>query len=100
MPSFAFFGYDEEILCREREQQRQAKHASAEQDRTKKESAADSATAQPAQTAVAVLASSDVEDSQLPGAHRQPPLADPVGRGLLTPHQLSGTKLNILHHCM
>ncbi|KAL0021618.1 hypothetical protein WJX79_009112 [Trebouxia sp. C0005] len=74
---------------REREEQRQAKHASADHNKPKKESAAEAAAQQPAQAAVAVLAT-DVEDSQLPGAAMQPPAADPVGKGLLTPQQISG----------
>jgi len=63
------------LFCREREEQ---------------ESAAEAAAQQPAQAAVAVLAT-DVEDSQLPGAAMQPPAADPVGKGLLTPQQISGS---------
>ncbi|KAL0039732.1 hypothetical protein WJX77_006357 [Trebouxia sp. C0004] len=71
---------------REREEQRQAKHASADHSKPKKESAFEAAAQQ---AAVAVLAT-DVEDSQLPGAAMQPPAADPVGKGLLTPQQISG----------
>lgn len=77
-------------FCREREEQRQAKHASADHSKPKKESASEAAAQQPAQAAVAVLAT-DVEDSQLPGAAMQPPAADPVGKGLLTPQQISGS---------
>ena len=80
---------------REREQQRQSKHASAEQGKPKKEPAADSAAAQPAQAAV-LATSTDVEDSWLPGAHLQPPSADPVGSGLLTSQQISGTCLQLM----
>jgi hypothetical protein len=75
-------------FCREREEQRQAKHASADHSKPKKESASEAAAQQPAQAAVAVLG---VEDSQLPGAAMQPPAADPVGKGLLTPQQISGS---------
>ncbi len=78
------------LFCREREEQRQTKHASADHNKPKKESAAEAAAQQPAQAAVAVLAT-DVEDSQLPGAAMQPPAADPVGKGLLTPQQISGS---------
>ena len=78
------------LLCREREEQRQAKHASADHSKPKKESASEASAQQPAQAAVAVLAT-DVEDSQLPGAAMQPPAADPVGKGLLTPRQISGS---------
>ena len=77
-------------FCREREEQRQAKHASADNSKPKKEPASEAAAQQPAQAAVAVLAT-DVEDSQLPGAAMQPPAADPVGKGLLTSQQLSGS---------
>lgn len=74
---------------REREELRQAKHAQADHSKSKKEAASEAAAHQPAQAAVAVLAT-DVEDSQLPGAALQPPAADPVGKGLLTPQQISG----------
>ena len=76
-------------VCREREEQRQAKHASADNSKPKKEAASEAASRQPPQAAVAVLAT-HVEDSQLPGAAMQPPAADPVGKGLLTPQQISG----------
>lgn len=78
-------------LSREREEQRQAKHAAADQSKPKRETTADSALPnQHAHTSPAVLAT-DVEDSKLPGFAQQPPPADPIGTGLLSPQQLSGT---------
>ena len=77
-------------LSRERDEQRQVKQAAADQSKPKREATADPALPnQHAHTSPAVLAT-DVEDSKLPGFAKQPPPADPIGRGLLSPQQLSG----------
>ena len=86
---FGIFGHC--CFAREREEQRQAKQAAADQSKPKREATADPAVpSQHAHTSLAVLAT-NVEDSKLPGFAKQPPPADPIGTGLLSPQQLSGT---------
>lgn len=80
------------IMARER----QAKLAAADPSSkaTKGEATAEPAmpSSQHAHThSSAAVLSTDVEDSQLPGFAQQPPPADPIGTGLLTSQQLSGT---------
>ena len=78
-------------LTREREEQRQAKQAAADQSKPKREATADpDLPNQHAHTTPTVLAT-DVEDSKLPGFAKQPPPAEPIGTGLLSSRQLSGT---------
>ena len=75
------------VSCREREQQKQAKQGSADASKQQQEAAA-----QPAQTpADPSSGSALVEDQLLPKSGMLPPAADPVGKGLLSAQELSGT---------